>query len=278
MKRAFSIVLVISAGASIARASEVLYLDTRDPSAVQTVQALSVDTTYAITVTGTVSAWVVDEWADYCGQYEEYPLFPSPGVQNGPVGLDADVYFAWAWLSTCPPVLPCHAAYDNFRMQLDTQTWSHVEPEGGPYSAPTADHVYHYLVTGQGFPAAFYWYDDVYWDNYGMLQIVVAPASPTSIAEPAPAPGLLLSAFPNPVVTNATISYALPIDGEVELRIVDAAGRVIDTLVDGFRRRGVHRTRWIAQRAGQSATAAGVYWVVLSTEEGARAQRLVVVR
>jgi len=72
-----------------------------------------------------------------------------------------------------------------------------------------------------------------------------------------------VATFPNPFNPMTAISYQLPADSPVSLRIYDLAGRIVAELVNGLRDAGVHQVTWDA-----SGLPSGVYLYRL--EAGAR--------
>jgi hypothetical protein len=56
-----------------------------------------------------------------------------------------------------------------------------------------------------------------------------------------PAEFRLHSAFPNPFNPATSISYQLSADSYVSLKVYDTAGRLVTTLMDGWRGAGEHR-------------------------------------
>lgn len=82
-----------------------------------------------------------------------------------------------------------------------------------------------------------------------------------------------LSASPNPVTGRARISYALPRSGAVSLQVFDAAGRPVQTLVDGRAGAGRYTATWDA-----SEVAGGVYFYTLTTDETSVTKKLIVAR
>jgi hypothetical protein len=61
--------------------------------------------------------------------------------------------------------------------------------------------------------------------------------------------------YPNPFNPSTTISYHLPAEAHVTLRVFDVLGREVVTLVDAERTPGAHNVRWDA-----SGSSSGVYY------------------
>lgn len=171
-----SVVLALLAAASgTATAAETLSLDTHADSglpAVETSAALVAGHVYAVTVQGTYSNVRARRWGfpSVCGTPLAAPLLPSPGVENGPVGFDAETL--WARTSNVPCAGPYPRHHKRFEIDLGAG-FAHVEPTGGPLAVPSADHAYAYSLTGTGVPAAFRLRDEPAADNYGVLRITV---------------------------------------------------------------------------------------------------------
>ncbi|HDQ99740.1 MAG TPA: T9SS type A sorting domain-containing protein [candidate division WOR-3 bacterium] len=75
---------------------------------------------------------------------------------------------------------------------------------------------------------------------------------------------LPLSAFPNPFAGTTTIHYELASPATVSLRVYDAGGRLVATLVEGDRGPGRHQARF----APGDPVPRGVYFVQLSARAG----------
>jgi hypothetical protein len=170
--------------------SETLYLDTYENSGdgasgpVSTSDVLTDGATYQVRVTGTFSAWKASEWLPPfvpCGTPEPAPQYPSPGRTNGMVGYDAEARFAVAAKTRGFPCaslgLPHHHPFFEIQMS-NGNGFSHIEPEGGPYSSPQPGHLYKYELEGDGEPAAFRLRDTNLRDNYGRFRIEVTRNSP----------------------------------------------------------------------------------------------------
>lgn len=74
-----------------------------------------------------------------------------------------------------------------------------------------------------------------------------------------PAAVSLAQNYPNPFNPSTTISYALARSGHVELKIFDARGALVRTLVDGQVAAGDQRVTWDGRDNGDRQVAAGVY-------------------
>ena len=79
--------------------------------------------------------------------------------------------------------------------------------------------------------------------------------------------------YPNPFNPATTISFTLPMDGLVTLRIYDVLGRVVATLVNEERLAGPHHVLWNA-----SNVPSGVYFSRLETKNGTLVSKLLLVR
>jgi hypothetical protein len=96
--------------------------------------------------------------------------------------------------------------------------------------------------------------------------------SPTGVRELSPAapsrPGLALAA-PSHFVGNASISYVLPREDNVELAVIDVAGRQVQMLVHGRQKPGTYRLVWNPR----AQLGPGVYFLRLKTGSGARTRK-----
>jgi pimeloyl-ACP methyl ester carboxylesterase len=158
-----------------APSTEVLYLDTRvSQYPVVWNHTLEADVQYLVRASGTWSAWHAYTWSSYCGQPEDFPAVPSPGVQNGKVGVDAAYVFA-APASFSPCGKPGGPPWINRKFEISVDggaTWFSGEPIDSSYHP---SHIYEYAIVGQGFPVQFRLLDSPNSDNYGVLTIQVEP-------------------------------------------------------------------------------------------------------
>jgi len=69
--------------------------------------------------------------------------------------------------------------------------------------------------------------------------------------------------LPNPFGRDTGISYALPSDGYVEIKVYNVAGKVVRTLVDGMQPAGEWSVTWDGKDDGGRRVGNGVYFYSL---------------
>jgi photosystem II stability/assembly factor-like uncharacterized protein len=87
------------------------------------------------------------------------------------------------------------------------------------------------------------------------------------------APGVRVLAAPNPVRAWASIHFELPHAAIVDIRVLDASGRLVADLVRGFYGAGGHDVSWDAR-----GVPSGIYFVRMETPGRCRTARAAVVR
>jgi hypothetical protein len=83
----------------------------------------------------------------------------------------------------------------------------------------------------------------------------------------------LYQSKPNPVRSAAEIAYALPTGSKVTLRVYDAAGMLVETLVNDWKEAGVHTATWDAE-----GIANGVYFYKLEAGKMNATRKLILMR
>ncbi|MBI5647818.1 MAG: T9SS type A sorting domain-containing protein, partial [Ignavibacteriae bacterium] len=78
---------------------------------------------------------------------------------------------------------------------------------------------------------------------------------------------------PQPFTSYTDITFALPVQSTATLRIHDALGRLVATLVDDVHEAGTHQTRFDAH-----GLPAGVYTARLETPSGSAQRVMLLVR
>jgi len=99
------------------------------------------------------------------------------------------------------------------------------------------------------------------------LRVFQGPVIAVGVPDVAtPANGLVLTTAPNPFVNGTTVRFTLPeASGNVQLDVHDVTGRRIARLLDAPRTAGIHDVRW-----SPGALPAGVYWLQLTADGGAK--------
>ena len=87
-----------------------------------------------------------------------------------------------------------------------------------------------------------------------------------------------LVASPNPLNPHTTVTFYVAREGHVRLRVFDAAGRLVRTLVDGSRSAGYQDVLWTGETDDGSRAASGVYYLKLETAAGSSRQSIVLMR
>ena len=89
----------------------------------------------------------------------------------------------------------------------------------------------------------------------------------------------LYPAIPNPFNPSTTISYYLPVAGEVALEIYDSSGRLISRLLDRVNKpKGMHEIEWNGIDEHGKAVASGVYFYRLIAGEEKITKKIVLLR
>ena len=79
--------------------------------------------------------------------------------------------------------------------------------------------------------------------------------------------------YPNPFNPSTTISYDLPTDSKVTLKVFDVLGREVATLVNGFVEAGSHQAVFNATRL-----ASGVYFYRLQAGAYSATRKLAILK
>jgi hypothetical protein len=88
----------------------------------------------------------------------------------------------------------------------------------------------------------------------------------------------LFGNYPNPFNPATTIRYGLPSDQWVTLKIYDALGQEVATLVDGFRTAGYHSAIWNGTLQTGNRASSGVYVYRLQTGEVVKTGRMLLTK
>jgi hypothetical protein len=114
----------------------------------------------------------------------------------------------------------------------------------------------------------------VYVGLAGMI-VGTSPGSPVSSVsrDDSPANSLLGQNYPNPFNPSTTISYSLPKAAQVSLKIFNALGQEVVTLVDEQKAQGSYQIRW-----NTTNLPSGIYFYHLQAEEFVETKKMILLR
>jgi hypothetical protein len=84
--------------------------------------------------------------------------------------------------------------------------------------------------------------------------------------------------FPNPFKDNATISYQLPEETPVSLKVFNVTGQVVRELASGKQKAGFYNAVWDGKDSSGRSVSSGVYFYRLDAASFSKTNKLVVVR
>lgn len=93
-----------------------------------------------------------------------------------------------------------------------------------------------------------------------------------------PSPDLQLRNYPNPFNPVTTISFSLPSQAAVYLKIYDLKGRLVKVLADKEMSLGEHRLSWNGTDQQGNAVASGVYYYLLQAGDHSYSRRMVLIK
>ncbi|MBM4169835.1 MAG: T9SS type A sorting domain-containing protein [Ignavibacteria bacterium] len=105
---------------------------------------------------------------------------------------------------------------------------------------------------------------------YSLVSSVVEATVPTTFT--------LHANYPNPFNPSTTIRYAIPAGGDYSMKLYDALGREVKTLVEGYREAGEYSVVWDGRNAASNVVPSGAYFVRLSGSTGVRTIKLMLLK
>jgi hypothetical protein len=117
------------------------------------------------------------------------------------------------------------------------------------------------------------------WKPLGRLpRVLMGNGGEWQLADEAEVERYGVSASPNPFNPATTIRFKLPSASQVELKIYDAYGRHVRTLVDGNRVAGAHAVAWDGMDDRQARVSSGLYFYALRAGEFRTVEKLVLLK
>jgi len=137
----------------------------------------------------------------------------------------------------------------------DTWLASLIYPQGGNSSSPRfiGDTLYLSSQTTN---------EEVYFQKFSIDYIM---EDAVSVEENASLPtSIQLSNYPNPFNSRTTISFNLPREGDISLKVFDVTGCIVAILCRGHSNAGPHEVVWDGQNSSGQPVSSGVYFYRLS--------------
>ncbi len=88
----------------------------------------------------------------------------------------------------------------------------------------------------------------------------------------------MMTLHPNPFTRSMSISYQVSSSGSVDLRVYDAAGRMVSTLAEGSRDPGYYTVQWHGLDDQGRKVPAGVYFIKFSADNYQNVQKTVLLK
>jgi hypothetical protein len=109
-------------------------------------------------------------------------------------------------------------------------------------------------------------------DHYGRLLSV------TTTAKAVPEEFTLYPNYPNPFNPQTNISFALPADSRVSLKIYNLSGQLVRTLLDENLPAGTHTVHWDGTNISGEKVASGIYFYKLTAGNYSQARKMCMVK
>jgi hypothetical protein len=218
-------------------------------------------------------------------QAEIDPIFVSPDVLNVTVsGTSPYDNAPGGWRNSMAQMDSVEAPYGDIVALYDNHCFI---PTVSALDLATSDLFYD--VAGDPNVLALSPFDAVYFPAENQPHVDITPENkqwildelqntPTAV-RPASAPQPTLAQnIPNPFNPSTTISFSLPQQARVTLRVYDVGGALVTTLVDGPRPAGETRVTWKGTDAHGRRVGSGVYFIRLDSGGQSVARKAVLLK
>jgi hypothetical protein len=201
------------------------------------------------------------------------------GINRAPVPVNIDI---WCNL-TLPGGQMFGPVMGPFAMTIPANSiLSRIRDQWVPAHAPAGEYLYHGYIGD--FPDSILFQDSFPFTKSGTRSGVLEVGDWTNsgesfvqdtkpVAAPEPARSNLIEAQPNPFNPTTAISFELRAASHVSLKVYDTSGRVVATLVDGWREAGISEVTFDG-----SKLASGVYLYRLETSDQSAAGKMVLLK
>ena len=76
-----------------------------------------------------------------------------------------------------------------------------------------------------------------------------------------------LTAYPNPSHGEVSLNYLIKKQGRVTINILDEAGRIVQSVFDGFQKKGIHQIKWDGLNETGVLVKSGIYFYTVQSNE-----------
>jgi hypothetical protein len=104
------------------------------------------------------------------------------------------------------------------------------------------------------------------------------PVKTTVVNRAIPTAYALNANYPNPFNPTTNISFALPIDSKVSLKIYNVAGQLVRTLVNETMVAGTHTVTWDGANSNGEKVASGIYFYKLNAGDYSKTMKMVMTK
>jgi hypothetical protein len=104
------------------------------------------------------------------------------------------------------------------------------------------------------------------------------PVKTTVVNRAIPTAYALNANYPNPFNPTTNISFALPIDSKVSLKIYNVAGQLVRTLVNETMVAGTHTVTWDGINSNGEKVASGIYFYKLNAGDYSKTMKMVIMK
>jgi hypothetical protein len=109
-------------------------------------------------------------------------------------------------------------------------------------------------------------------DNFGR------PVKTTLVNKVIPTAFALYANYPNPFNPTTNISFALPVDSKVSLKLYNVAGQLVRTLVNETMPAGTHTVTWDGNNSNGEKVASGIYFYKLNAGDFSKTMKMVMTK
>lgn len=161
-------------------------------------------------------------------------------------------------------------SYPTYSMPIDVTVTTASGPEH--FVISNSERIQHYSLPVTNTPLAVE-LDPDNWILGDFVPVVAGVGDPGDLSA-----AFLAPPSPNPATTGTRIEFGLSRESRVALRVFDAGGRMIRTLVQGHREAGTHQITWEGNDDDGRPVANGAYYLQLVSNDGVRQQNLILLR